>query len=275
MEPSTKSPNRSGTDSPTPSLDEASLALLKKEKVVIIGSLILATIMAWFYLIAFESRMGDMRGPLDTMIFLKPWTVPYAGSMFHMWTIMMSGMMIPSVGVVILTYARIQRSRMQGRLSVPPTATFLGGYLVMWTAFSLVATAIQCGLETAALMTPVMSTARPEVATFILILTGIYQLTPLKKASLSHCRSPMDYLMRGWRNGISGAFRMGLGHGAICIGCCWALMMLLFVGGVINLLLVATITIFIVLEKTAPFGLALGRFAGYALILLGTWTLLG
>jgi predicted metal-binding membrane protein len=168
-----------------------------------------------------------------------------------------------------LVYAAVARKAAREGTVLAPTAVFVLGYVAMWTGFSAGATAAQWGLERAALLSPMLVTTSPTLGAALLIGAGIYQLTPFKNACLEHCRSPAYFISEHWRPGASGAFRMGLVHGAYCLGCCWILMGLLFFGGVMNLLWIAGITVFVLLEKVAPFGAWGGRVAGLAMIATG------
>jgi predicted metal-binding membrane protein len=186
-----------------------------------------------------------------------------------MWTVMMVAMMAPTAAPMILMFATIhRRRRTEGRPAVP-TALFALGYLVVWSAFSVAAASAQSGLHVAALLSPAMVATSPLLAGGILIVAGIFQWTPLKRACLDSCRSPLSFLMSSWREGRGGAFVMGLHHGLVCLGCCWALMALLFVAGVMNLLWVAAIAVAVLLEKVVPYGDLMGRLAGVALAAAG------
>jgi len=191
--------------------------------------------------------------------------------MFVMWAVMMAAMMTPSAAPMILLYAAITRkTRAEGR-PVAHSGAFASGYLATWTAFSALATVLQWGLEQAALLSPMMAGTSPYLGGVILIAAGTYQMTPLKHACLKHCRSPVHFLVGHWRKGAGGAFRMGLNHGFYCVGCCWVLMALLFVGGVMNLLWIAALAGFVLLEKIVPHGVLVGRVAGGLLIIAGLW----
>jgi len=189
--------------------------------------------------------------------------------MFVMWAVMMAAMMIPSAAPMILMFARVNRERRERQRPYVPTAVFLAGYLTVWTAFSAVATLLQGALLKAALLSPMMVTTSPVLGGGLLLAAGIFQWTPLKRACLDHCRSPLSVILSEWREGTQGAFVMGLRHGAYCAGCCWTLMVLLFVAGVMNLLWVAAIAVFVLTEKAAPQGVWVGRAAGLALIAAG------
>ena len=255
-------------------------------------SLFTLTALAWVYLAVMAAAMaaGDMRlmgmGVMPSAVMASlpaealmtmpmPWDGMTALLMALMWTVMMIGMMLPSATPMILLLARVDR-RQQGRHSSPGqpsahrTAWFTLGYLLAWTAFSVVATTLQWALSEAALVSPMMmSSASPWFATGLLVAAGMYQLSPLKQVCLQHCRSPVSFLSRHWRPGRGGAVRMGLHHGMYCVGCCWVLMALLFVGGVMNLLWVAAIAVFVLIEKVVPAGRWVARSAGYGLIAAG------
>jgi predicted metal-binding membrane protein len=141
---------------------------------------------------------------------------------------------------------------------------FGAGYLLVWTLFSAGAALTQWGLHSLAMLSPAMTTSSARLGGAILIAAGVYQLTPFKRACLLHCRSPLGFLMGHWRDGTAGAIRMGIAHGTYCLGCCWALMCVLFVVGVMNLLWVAAISAFVLLEKVGPRGILASRVAGVA-----------
>lgn len=203
------------------------------------------------------------------MMGLRSWDVANFGMMFSMWAIMMAGMMLPSASPTTLIYAAVARKASRAGMPVAPTAAFVVGYLTIWTLFSLAATLAQWILESMALLSPRMVSTSPVLGAGLLVAAGIYQLTPFKDACLEHCRSPAHFIAEHWRPGTAGAFRMGVVHGAYCLGCCWILMGLLFFGGVMNLLWIAAITLFVLLEKVLPFGAGGGRLAGIGMILSG------
>jgi predicted metal-binding membrane protein len=203
------------------------------------------------------------------MMGLHPWTPAHFGMMFAMWAIMMTGMMLPSATPTTLVYTAVARKASREGTPVAPVAAFVAGYLFMWTLFSLGATLAQWGLERAALLSPMMVSSSPALGGALLVGAGFYQLTPFKDACLEHCRSPTHFIAGHWRPGSLGALRMGIEHGAYCLGCCWVLMGLLFFGGVMNLLWIAAITLFVLLEKVVPYGAGGGRWAGVGMILAG------
>jgi predicted metal-binding membrane protein len=189
-----------------------------------------------------------------------------------MWAVMMVAMMLPGAAPTILLAAAIDRR--QGSAGVPGrSALFAAGYLIVWSIFSLVATLLQWGLDEAGLLSEAMAMANRVLAGGVLLAAGVYQWTPLKNACLSHCRSPIAFLLQHWRQGRLGALASGARHGLFCLGCCWMLMALLFVGGLMNLAWVAAIAVFVLLEKTVPWGGRMGRVVGVALAGWGAVTL--
>jgi len=183
-----------------------------------------------------------------------------------MWVIMMIGMMLPSAAPMILTYASIGKHQKQYQ----HTVSFSMGYLSVWTIFSLIATLLQWALDQTALLSPSMVSQSPMLGASLLIIAGLYQFSPLKNACLTQCRSPFQFIMTRLRPGTKGAFVMGIKHGAFCLACCGFLMTLLFVGGVMNLIWIASITFFVLLEKSLPFGERSTWLSGGLLILSGS-----
>jgi predicted metal-binding membrane protein len=177
---------------------------------------------------------------------------------------------------MILIYARVGRQAAREGKPFAASGWFAGGYLLAWTTFSLIATSAQWALERAALLTPMMESASNRLGAAVLILAGVYQWAPLKDACLSHCRSPLLFIQQhgGFRHEPLGALALGFRHGIYCIGCCCALMALLFVGGIMNLFWIATLAILVLLEKVMPFGRVIARAAGLAFIAGGVWLLL-
>jgi predicted metal-binding membrane protein len=238
------------------------------DRAAVLAGIIGITALSWLYLARMAHDMARM-----PMMGLRPWTLAHFGMMFTMWAIMMVGMMLPSATPTTLVYAAVARKADREGTPVAPAAIFVLGYLLMWTVFSLGATVAQWALEAAALLSPMMVSTSPALGGVLLIAAGVYQLTPMKDACLEHCRSPAHFIAEHWRSGPVGALRMGIEHGAYCLGCCWILMGLLFVGGVMNLLWIAAITLYVLLEKVLPYGLGRGRFAGLAMIASGAWVL--
>jgi len=240
-------------------------AVLRRDRVVVAAGVAAIAALGWVYLVMMAG-MDDMAGP-D----LRPWTSGDFVMMFSMWAIMMVAMMLPSAAPLLLVYAGMARQQEERGHPIAPTGAFAAGYLLAWTVFSGAATLLQWALERAALLSPQMVASTPYLGALLLIAAGVYQLTPLKSACLTHCRSPIAFLLHRWRRGFAGALRMGTEHGLYCVGCCWFLMGLLFVGGVMNLLWIAAISIFVLLEKVAPRGELVARTAGVLLMAAGVW----
>jgi len=209
-----------------------------------------------------------MSGPDTTA-----WPLSAFVALFLMWTEMMVAMMLPSAAPMILTFATVNRKRREREEPFVSTSLFLLGYLAVWTGFSALAALAQWTLHSAALLSPLMVGTSPVFGGILLIAAGLFQWTPFKRTCLKHCRSPLSFLMTDWREGKAGAFTMGLKHGAFCTGCCWLLMVLLFVAGVMNMWWVAIIAILVLIEKVAVKGLWIGRSAGLGLALWGGWML--
>ena len=211
--------------------------------------------------------MADMGMTMD-----MPWGAVDVFFTFAMWAVMMAGMMTPSASPVMLLFAGMHRRSAQRAPGV--VLAFGLGYLFVWAVFSAGAALAQWALHQAAMLSSEMTTSSARLGGVILIAAGVYQLTPWKRACLTHCRSPLGFLMSHWREGTAGALRMGLDHGTYCLGCCWALMCVLFVVGVMNLVWVAAMTIFVLVEKIGPAGAFVARAAGVAMIAAGVfvWT---
>jgi predicted metal-binding membrane protein len=222
--------------------------LLRHERAIIACTVALLTALSWAFLLR-DAQMTMMEPPLTAII--------------AMWWLMMLAMMLPSATPAILLYARVRQTR-AGDASIAQTWVFLVGYLAVWLLFSIVAASVQ------SLATDSSMALRSRAAQgAVLVAVGLYQLSPLKSACVSQCRSPGQFISRHWRPGWEGAFRLGVIHGAYCVGCCWMLMGLLFVGGVMNLLWVVGLTILVAAEKLLPGGSLLAKVSGVAFILWG------
>jgi predicted metal-binding membrane protein len=258
-------------------------SLPRRDRVAIWCGLVGVSAVAWAYLVHMAMGMDGMTGMSDMdmagmemagmdhggMLMIHRWAAADFVLMFLMWAVMMVGMMVPTAIPMTLIYAAVARKAEAQRTPIAPAFVFVGGYVAIWTIVSVGATLAQWGLDQAALLSPMLVTTRPALGAGLLIAAGIYQLTPAKNACLEHCRMPAHFISKHWRKGTAGAFRMGLEHGAFCLGCCWALMLLLFFGGVMNLLWIAGITLFVLLEKVIPHGVGGGKLAGGAMIVAG------
>ncbi|MEZ5875776.1 MAG: DUF2182 domain-containing protein [Hyphomicrobiales bacterium] len=253
--------------------------LLRRENAIVLIALVVLTLLAWLALLAGAGTGMDpaaMSGwwlPLELPAAESwPWTPYYWLIGFFMWAVMMVAMMLPSAAPQVLLYARATaHAERQGRpLNTRAlVVAFASGYLSLWILFSALAVALQFGLERIGLMSAMMSSRSVALSGALLIAAGLYQLSPLKTACLKHCRAPAAFLSTHWRPGLSGAWRMGLLHGAYCVGCCAVLMLLLFVGGVMNLVWIAALTLFVAFEKFAPFGETFAKATAAILIAAG------
>jgi len=244
--------------------------VLRRDRLIVLAGLMGVAALAWTYTVYLAHDMGNMDlGTGMAMPMRQAWHLMDFVSMFLMWTVMMVAMMVPTAAPMILIFANVNRRRQEQEQPYVPTAVFLSGYLLVWTCFSIIAALAQWGLHEAALLSPMMVSTSPMFGGISLLAAGIFQWTPLKHACLRHCRSPLSFLMTDWHEGYRGAFNMGLKHGSYCTGCCWFLMALLFVAGVMNLLWVATITAFVLVEKAVSRGDLVSRIAGVALCIAG------
>ena len=251
--------------------------LLRHDRAIIASALCLLTVLAWLALLQ-GAGTGMSAAAMTTWQFPPPrvtpsigaWNAAYWLTMLAMWWVMMVAMMVPSAAPMILLYARVaRRSEARGHLAgtLVPTSFFAGGYLSCWLAFSMLAVGLQFALERAGLIDGMMmwSTTRSLTAG-LLLAAGLYQISPLKNSCLGQCRSPAAFLARHWRGGRRGAFQLGLVHGLFCLGCCWALMLLLFAAGVMNLVWIAGLAILVLTEKLLPFGTQLAPLTAALLV---------
>ena len=233
--------------------DSTSL-VLRQERLIVIAAIGLLVAASWWFLLTgagLDDGMGGMA-----------MTPPPLSALVLMWSLMMVAMMLPSAAPAILLYGRVRAIR--GGDDVARTWVFLAGYLAIWLLFAILAAFAQ-----SLLAGPSMALSGETAPAVLLIAAGVYQLSPLKSACLRECRSPAQFISRHWRRGVTGALRLGMLHGGYCVGCCWLLMALLFVGGVMNFAWIAALTLIIGIEKLVPRGEWLGRAAGVGLIAWG------
>ena len=232
---------------------------MRAQSWTLIAVLVLVSLGCWAWIVVLARDMyGPMTGASAWMM-TAHWDPPHLLLLWMMWAVMMTGMMLPSAAPMILLVDG-------GR---GPLVAL--GYLSVWTAFSVGATALQWLLMRQMILTPMLEVSGGGASALLLAIAGIYQVTPLKQACLTTCQSPMASLTRRWRSGSVGAFRMGVDHGVSCVGCCWALMVLLFVGGVMNLGVIAALTVFVAFEKLVPLGVWGPRLTGAALLVAAVW----
>jgi predicted metal-binding membrane protein len=254
--------------------------VLERDRLISLLALAVLVLLAWLYLFWTQSQMAaaampdmatmpgmeSMMGPMPTS-----WTPVQALLVFVMWAIMMVAMMLPSAAPMILTYVQVAR-----HARTTPFASgiwFVGGYLLAWFSFSLVATLAQYGLQQAMLLTPMLALQSRPIAGALLIAAGVYQWTPLKNLCLSNCRAPLAFVQQhgGFRPEALGSVRLGLLHGLYCVGCCWLVMVLLFVGGVMNIAWIAVLALIVLAEKILPGARYISVIAGIVSIVAGLW----
>jgi predicted metal-binding membrane protein len=253
-------------------------ALVRREDIVVLTALVVLIVLAW---LALFTGAGTGMDPFAMTGWLLPvtppaaapaWTLAYWLIVFFMWAAMMVAMMLPSASPMVLLFARVARQAeaqghdLRARAAIP---AFASGYLAIWILFSLLAVMVQWGLERLGALSAMMSLSAGLLSGSLLIAAGLYQFTPFKAACLTHCRTPASFLAAHRRKGVGGAWRMGLTHGLYCLGCCAVLMGLLFVGGVMNLIWVAALTLLVAIEKLTPFGAAAAKTVGAILIAAG------
>ena len=250
--------------------DKAIELLARRDRIIVLASLVLLVILAWAYTVvmALHGSQAHQHGGMALAAW-RPWTATEAAFMLLMWIVMMAAMMVPSAAPMLLAFARISRARAQASAPISYSGAFLLGYLTLWAAFGLFATATQGLLHAATLLSPAMASVNPIFSSAVLIAAGIYQFTPIKDACLAKCRMPLGFLLSEWRDGSGGAFVMGLRHGLYCVGCCWLVMALLFVAGVMNLVWIALLALVVLAEKALPYGRWVSRVLGLAAIVWG------
>lgn len=271
--------------------------LLKRDRAITLAGLALLCAISWLYIVQgaglgmsasqmtrlalFPHRNAQpMMPPMACDICSAPgqtWGPRTWVLMIAMWWVMMIAMMTPSAAPTILLYARVHRhalAQRQNQDKLAPTGAFAGGYLLVWLGFSAVAALLHWGLQRAGLVSSMMMESQSRwLSAVVLIAGGLFQISRFKNMCLTHCRMPSEFLSRHWRPHTLGAIRLGALHGAYCVGCCWVLMALLFVVGVMNLIWIAVLAIVVLMEKAMPRGLWFGRVAGVVLIAWGVATL--
>jgi predicted metal-binding membrane protein len=271
-----------------PAIDAGLAALLRRDRLTVTAALLIVTLLAWAYVL-WLAAAGDMAamdmGAMDGMDMsgmagamapaIRTWAPADFAFMFAMWAVMMVGMMTPSVAPMVLLYAGVGRKASESGSPIASTGWFFAGYLIVWIAFSALATVAQWVLTVLALLTPMMATSSAVLGGIVLMAVGLYQWTPLKETCLRSCQAPLAFLMShgGFRNKPLGALRLGMAHGGYCLGCCFALMTLLFVGGIMNVLWIAGLTILVLLEKIVPAGRLIPRVSGALIGAAGIWLL--
>ncbi len=260
-------------------MDANSLRLnyFSRDHWIVYTAILAVSLIAWAY-------MGYMGWAMQHMDRVDMWMPPGSGSrawqfydfwmLFVMWAVMMIAMMTPSVLPMTSLYVTVVQSKKSKQLAYTPTIVFLAGYLIAWTGYSAVVTVIQYYLHVSGWLNSMMDSRSYLFSGIILVAAGIYQWTPWKDACLQQCRSPLHYLMTSWREGYGGAIRMGINHGLYCVGCCWALMVVMFAVGVMNVLWMILIALFVLAEKISPLSYKYVRLiSGLGLVLWGSYWL--
>jgi predicted metal-binding membrane protein len=270
-------------------IDAGLATLLRRDRLAVAAALTVVTLLAWGYLLWLSAQMApdDMTGMPDMPGMdmsamagamapsIRAWSPVDFAFMFAMWAVMMVGMMTPSVAPMLLLYAGVGRKAAESGTPFASTGWFFAGYLTVWTAFSALATFAQWALTTLALLTPMMAASSTTLGGVVLMAVGLYQWTPLKETCVRSCQAPLGFLVAhgGFRGEPLGALRLGIVHGGYCLGCCFALMALLFVGGIMNVLWIAGLTILILFEKVIPTGRLIPRISGALIGAAGIWLL--
>ena len=260
------------------------IAVLRRDRIVVVLALTLLTALAWSYLLWLSADMSmggmDMSGfrmiPSGMGLMIPadmPWRAMEFAFVFAMWTVMMVGMMMPSAAPMILMYARVGRQTQAHGRPLAATVWFGTGFFLVWAAFALLATLVQWAFDRTVLLDFTMATTSTVVGGLLFVAAGSYQWTKLKDVCLTGCQRPFEFLMRngGFRGDATGSLMLGVRHGAYCVGCCWALMALLLVGGVMNVLWIVLLALLILLEKVAPFGRQIALVTGMVLVVVGAW----
>ena len=245
-------------------------SVLGRDRAFVVAGLAGISLVAWAYLICEAKSFHGAGLGLPSSELWAPWDFALV---FVMWSIMMVAMMVPSASPMIATYAAIHRKQHPNQRAFGAAAAFLLGYIILWTSFSAVATMAQWGLQRATLISAAGVSTNAIFAGALLLVAGVFQWTSWKDACLTRCRSPFLFIMTSWRDGTRGALAMGLEHGVFCLGCCWALMALMFFAGVMNIFWLVLLSLFVLVEKVVPAGDLLGRLAGAGMIGWGLYVI--
>jgi predicted metal-binding membrane protein len=244
---------------------------VQHDRAVLLVVLVAIPLAAWAWIVVMARDMyGTMRGASAWMM-TSTWDTPHVLLLWAMWAVMMTAMMVPTAAPLILLYAATARKHAEAASPAWRIYALAAGYLTVWWLFSAVATAVQRLLAITLVLTPMMEAASARAGAGILAVAGLYQLTPWKNACLQTCRTPLGFMVQRWYRGAWGAFRLGIEHGGYCLGCCWALMLILFAGGVMNLLVIVALTLWVMVEKIAPFGERTPIVSGIVLLVAAAW----
>jgi len=248
-------------------------SIVRRERRVLLAALVAVPLVCWAWIVPMARDMyGSMSGPSAWMM-AAVWDARHTALLAAMWIVMMIGMMTPSAAPALLAYAGVMRRSPEGPRAALRVYPMAAGYLLVWTLFSVGAALLQRTLG-AAVLSPMMTTVSPWVTAGLLVVAAVYQMTPAKSACLDSCRTPIGFITTHVRTGAAAAFRLGVDHGLHCVGCCWALMLLLFAGGVMNLWTIASLTVFVLLERLAPFGARTRHLSAAGLLAAAAWVVL-
>ena len=240
--------------------------ILRLDRATVSVGLLTISVLSWAYLVYLARNMSTMMIPVNQI-----WQPGDFIFQFVMWVVMMGAMMLPTAAPMILMFTKVQRKRTEHEGPYLPTTVFTAGYVIVWSGIAAAATVGQWGLHSATLLSPMMQSTNAVLGGTLLLVAGLFQLSPLKRACLAHCRSPLGFIITEWREGIWGNLHMGFKHGFYCVGCCWVLMTLLFVIGVKNLLWMALLSGFVLLEKVAPRSQWVSWVSASVLVTLAGW----
>ena len=244
---------------------------LRHDRFVLLIVLIAIPLASWAWIALMAHDMyGSMDGASAWMM-TRTWDAQHVVLLWAMWAVMMTAMMLPTASPLILLYSSAARKNAEGGSPGRRIYALAAGYILIWSVFSVGATALQRVLAGTLALTLMMEPASTQGGAVVLAIAGFYQLTPLKRACLHACRSPLGFMVQRWYRGASGAFRLGAVHGVYCLGCCWALMLILFAGGVMNLAVILALTGWVMIEKMAPFGERTPVASGAALLAIAAW----
>lgn len=246
-------------------------AALQHDRRTLAIVLVAIPLAAWAWIAVMARDMyGSMQGASAWMMSTE-WDWARVVLLWAMWAVMMTAMMLPTAAPLVLLYASVMRRSAGVQAPARGVYALAAGYTFVWALFSVAATALQRALAKGLVLTPMMEPATPIAGAAVLAIAGVYQLTPLKRACLRACRSPLGFMMQRWRDGVAAAFRLGVEHGVYCLGCCWALMLILFAGGVMNLVVILALTAWVLVEKFAPFGERTATASGVLLLAISIW----
>jgi len=246
-------------------------AVAQRERSVLIAVLVTVPLLCWAWIVPMSRDMhSSMTGPSAWMM-TATWDARHLMLLAAMWAVMMIGMMLPSAAPMLLIYAEVMRRTREGPKAALQVYPMAAGYIAVWLVFSIAATILQRMLSQQLALTPMMEFTTPTGTAVLLVVAAVYQITPAKRVCLAYCRTPIAFISEHLQTGARGAFNLGLAHGWYCLGCCWALMLLLFAGGVMNLTVIAALTVFVILEKVAPLGWAWSWLSAVFLMAIAVW----